>query len=159
MFVNLALEIDTSPDPIRVWTGEGDVMIEGELFRSAQGIITFGDTETGRSIDERTTITFPVVNDAARAALLAGIPADAARTFLILSTDYRTFVKVPQVIGTISQPRIDNLEARLEIETAEGDVDRQRPTFISHESQINQYPGDHGLKDLETLAKGLRFRF
>ena len=159
LYVNMALDIDLTPDPVHLWTGEGNIIAGGVAYQSAMGIVQFGTVESGRSIDERTTITFPVVNAASRAALLRGVPADPARVYMILSEDYRTFTRVLQIAGTISNVRVENLKAHVEIETAEGDVDRQRPTFISHETQLEEFPGDNGLKDMAALEKGLRVRF
>lgn len=159
LYVNLGVELDLSPDPLHFWTGEGEVTVDGITYQSAEGIIRFSPMQAGTSIDQRTRIAFPVIDEASRVALLAGVPADDARVVLLLSNDYRTFLREVQIEGTVSDVRVDALIGSFEIETAAGDVDRRRPVFISHESQLAAYPGDMGLKDMAALEKGLRVRF
>ena len=159
LFVNMGLELDLSPDPIRVWTGDGTITVDGVTYQPTHGAIDFSPSESATSIDQRTTVSFSVVDEDSRAALLAGVPADDARVVMLVSSDYRTFHRIVQIEGTISAVRVQNLTASFEVETAAGDVDRRRPVFISHETQLEAYPGDMGLADMAALEKGLRVRF
>ena len=133
LFVNFALDIDETP-PIRIWTGEGDMTIDGVPYTSAAGVVEIGGVESGQHINSRASFTFPVVNDTIRSALLVGTPAVPARIWLILSEDYATFQRILQIEGIISKVVVDNLQAVAQVETAEGDVERGRRVNISHES-------------------------
>lgn len=158
LFVNYALDIDSTP-PLRVWTGRSDIMVDGTPYIAAAGVVEIGGVESGRHINNRATFTFPVVDDASRAALLVGTPAVPARIWMVLSEDYATFQRILQIEGIISKVVVDNLQAVAQVETAEGDAERGRPIYISHESQTTEYPGDNGLIDAADLEKGLPIRW
>ena len=138
LYANMALELDTIPQKVNIWTGEGDIDILGVHYRSGRGIISFGNLEQAKDVDKRTTISFPVVDSAARLAILEGVPPVEARVYFILSTDYRTFTKRLRIKGKVSNVRIDNLVCSFEIETRKGDIDRTKPIRWSNEDQQNR---------------------
>lgn len=158
LYVNAALDIDSTP-LIRIWTGPGEITVDGQTYVSGEGVVDIGGVESSQHIDTRASFSFPVVDGALRGTMLAGTPAVAARIWLILSEDYATFHRLLQIEGIISKVTVENLQATAQIETPEGDVERGRRVNISHETQTTEFPGDNGLIDAAELEKGLPIRW
>ena len=108
LFANMAMELDTIP-PVNIWTGEGDITVGGVSYTSGKGVFQFGNFEQAKNVDQRATVAFPVVGNAARLSILEGVPPVEARLYLIISADYRTFTKRLRLKGRVSNVRVDNL--------------------------------------------------
>ncbi len=148
--------IESAP-PLRLWTGQGGLRLDGKLYRGGGAALKVGAAETAAGDpDRRLTLT------------LSGIPKDLRSKFLQDAGPQKTTVewvysqdsgkswrRIEDLSfrGRLSTPSLVEGALQVEIETLRGDVDRGRPLRWSHEDQQRRFPGDKGLEYMRALAQ------
>ena len=145
-------------DTFHFWSGSGDLDYDGETWRGAYGVVEVSETEQDISApSQRVTITVGIADNTLRAALLQDEGPVVVELRWIYSTDSGlTYVPLPRrFMGRLSRPTMSDGLYRAELETYDGDIDRGRPKYWSHETQIAEYPDDNGLEAMRALGAGI----
>ncbi len=145
--------IRTDP-PTRLWTGRGELTLDGESYAGAGRALRVSEAETASGEpDRRLRIVLGVIPAAARAEFLQDLGPLETTVEWIYSTDRgASWNKLPlSYRGRLSSPAMRN--GALELETQRGDVDRGKPLRWSHEDQQRRHADDEGLEHMRALAR------
>ena len=145
-------------DTFHFWSGSGDLDYDGETWRGAYGVVEVSETEQDISApSQRVTVTVGIADNTLRAALLQDEGPVVVELRWIYSTDSGlTYVPLPRrFMGRLSRPTMSDGLYRAELETYDGDIDRGRPKYWSHETQIAEHPDDNGLEAMRALGAGI----
>lgn len=165
---------DLSSAPVRFWSGEGDLD-----FDAGDGPKTWAGTAIGdlalvqvapiqdvrQGTPSRTVVRILIGSDAEtlRALITRADPGPLPIKVHFLyrpagSGDAWTRLNRSR-LGRLSGGKISHGAYEFEIESYSGDIDRQRPEFWSHESQIAAHPGDKFFAYAADLAQGKDIRW
>ena len=141
--------------PIRLWTGQGDLVFGGETFRGSGGALSVSELElTSKEPDRRLQIILSGVSPSSRAQFIQDLGPLLVIVKWIRSADHgETWTETASFQGRLSTPNIQDGGISIEVETEKGDVDRGQAIRWSHEDQLRRYPGDLGMEHFRALSQ------
>ena len=148
--------------PLRLWSGEGDLVFEGQTWKGMQrgdaSLMALGAVEYKEGQpDRRVTVSIALTDAMLEQALSEDIgPYGVEVGFLYSTDDGLTWNRTPEgtLYGRASNGRIstDNVYT-IDVESFLGDLDRSEPVYWSREAYVAQYGADaKGFEQTAELA-------
>ena len=161
-YFNIIIVIYSEPDPIRLWNGDSEIIINSNTYMGAGKLISVGEMEVAAgSPQKRTNIAISGIEQSFRSQFLQDVgPLRVDIGFIGLKhTDLDQDVSlsnIPRFItqGRISSPAFKDGVLSVEIESKRGQAPDGEFIKISHEDQLVRFPGDRCFEYMAKLARG-----
>jgi len=157
---HLLIDADyVSDDSIRVWTGIGDLDLNGVTYTGiGPEVISVRIGQATEKEDARLQVTLAGLTEPeTRRAFYEFRGRVVVTVRLIYSIDEGvSWLRVPRSFtGLYSRPRIQNDTVSFEVATYREQLDRGYEVEWSHANQRALHAGDNGLEHLKTIADGI----
>ena len=153
--VGWAVEIE-GPQTIRLWSGEGDLPLNGRTYAGVGQLISISPARTHVGEVPRASIEVDASDPALKSYLLRDHgPVDVTITWIYSSNGGLDWVPLPyRTIGVLSEPTMTADRYGASVEPRAFDFDRTTPLQWNDEAQRDRFPGDTGFHLLGRTSRG-----
>ena len=142
------------------WTGQGDLSLNAQLYKSTRGLIQIDGVESRLSeASARPRVTFSGVNEELRTLLIH----DPGRVDVFIGAvrwNGTKWIQMPRVVrGLLTDPVMQGLLYTFEVTPDRLDVDRGDVHYWTDEDHRRRHPNDGIFQHIRTLSDGVEIKW